>query len=311
MRIRCPSCRKRISIDDAFAGGVCRCPYCTATVFVPGGSGDVAPQQRPETPDAQPQTTAPPETDQPHYVPTANPVHVQGIVAILVTVLVILMIAGGIVLWATMRPKAEPPKGPEPDLTRVNPFAGGPAEVGGANIAGIRIEGPVVYCLDNGSAMRRSFDFVAHMVELSIQSLGDQQTFTILLCARPEAGQEQRETALPGGWQPGGKGGVDKADAFLGEVVWFGDSDIPAAVAGALESKAKTIVVCGRALLPNPEQLGRDAKQSGSTIVTVSITDDEDITASLKRLAESSGGQSRAFTLFQLEAWYDAAPRLD
>jgi len=311
MRIRCPSCRKRISIDDAFAGGVCRCPYCTATVFVPGGSGDMAQQERPETPDAQVETTTPVEADQPHYVPTANPVHVQGIVAIVVTVLLILMIAGGIVLWRATRSEPAPPQGPAPDLNGLNPFAPGPAEVGGANIAGIRIEGPVVYCLDNGTAMRRSFDFVAHMVELSIQSLGDQQRFTILLCARPEAGQEQRVTALPGGWQPGGMGGVDKADAFLGEVVWFGDSDIPATIAKALERKARTIVVCGRALLANPEQLGRLAKEKGSTIATVSITDDEDITASLKRLAESSGGQSRAFTLFQLEAWYNAAPRLD
>ena len=35
MKIRCTDCSKKISIDDAFAGGVCRCPYCSTLVFVP------------------------------------------------------------------------------------------------------------------------------------------------------------------------------------------------------------------------------------------------------------------------------------
>lgn len=34
MKIRCP-CNKRIQVDDAFAGGMCRCPYCKAIVYVP------------------------------------------------------------------------------------------------------------------------------------------------------------------------------------------------------------------------------------------------------------------------------------
>lgn len=35
IRIRCSECTKKISVDDAFAGGVCRCPYCKALVMVP------------------------------------------------------------------------------------------------------------------------------------------------------------------------------------------------------------------------------------------------------------------------------------
>ncbi len=45
IKIRCADCRKRISVDQGFAGGMCRCPYCKAIVLVPdsaakrGGTG--------------------------------------------------------------------------------------------------------------------------------------------------------------------------------------------------------------------------------------------------------------------------------
>ena len=34
-KIRCSECRKKISVDEAFAGSMCRCPYCKAIVMVP------------------------------------------------------------------------------------------------------------------------------------------------------------------------------------------------------------------------------------------------------------------------------------
>ncbi len=70
MKIRCTDCEKKISIDNAFAGGVCRCPYCKAIVFVPGSTGaatagtrtttpaggrPAAPPSRPITPASRPQ----------------------------------------------------------------------------------------------------------------------------------------------------------------------------------------------------------------------------------------------------------------
>ncbi len=45
IKIRCADCRKRISVDQGFAGGMCRCPYCKSIVLVPetaakrGGTG--------------------------------------------------------------------------------------------------------------------------------------------------------------------------------------------------------------------------------------------------------------------------------
>jgi len=35
VRIRCSECSKKISVDEAFAGSMCRCPYCKSIVVVP------------------------------------------------------------------------------------------------------------------------------------------------------------------------------------------------------------------------------------------------------------------------------------
>src|SRR5947199_233426 len=43
IRINCTNCKAQLSIDDAFAGGVCRCQYCGTIQTVPKHlkSGDV------------------------------------------------------------------------------------------------------------------------------------------------------------------------------------------------------------------------------------------------------------------------------
>lgn len=54
VKIRCSECRKKIAVDEAFAGSMCRCPYCKSIVQVPRlpGSGDLP--GRPPRPSARP-----------------------------------------------------------------------------------------------------------------------------------------------------------------------------------------------------------------------------------------------------------------
>ncbi len=53
LRILCNQCGKKIIIDAAFAGGICRCPYCKSLVKVwdkLAGSASRQQQQRPQRP---------------------------------------------------------------------------------------------------------------------------------------------------------------------------------------------------------------------------------------------------------------------
>ncbi len=138
MRIRCTECRKKISIDDAFAGGVCRCPYCRSTVFVPGEAMDNgrharpdAPGGRPEAPAARPEAPAAatalaepagafvplesadeeaaPAPAHSEHIPMARPVVLQGIAAIVLWVLVLGMLAGAVALALHVRNLSDSP----------------------------------------------------------------------------------------------------------------------------------------------------------------------------------------------------------
>ncbi|MBN1553269.1 MAG: hypothetical protein JXA11_00875 [Phycisphaerae bacterium] len=59
LKVRCSQCQKKISVDEAFAGSMCRCPYCKMIVQVPelalaaeGVARPSRPVGRPERPDS-------------------------------------------------------------------------------------------------------------------------------------------------------------------------------------------------------------------------------------------------------------------
>ena len=118
IRIKCQQCSRRISIDEAFAGGMCRCPYCKAISLVPesAGQGDsprpASPTERPSAPPpgrpmappggehhpasrptsatSGPATTAHPAS---RRIPTAHRVAVQGAIGLIGVVLLIVLMA--------------------------------------------------------------------------------------------------------------------------------------------------------------------------------------------------------------------------
>jgi len=326
IKIRCTSCSKKISVDDAFAGGMCRCPYCTATVSVPDkrprgkggrpGSPDVRPDAppvelvepvEPVEPAAAPATEASTPAVAAHQIPVANPVRTQWV---LLVVLLAVMIACGIAaaMWLARQRGRQQANGEQVEVKDVNPFdTAAVAATGKAAIAGMEIRAPVVYCIDNGEGMHRIFDLLSAMTQVSIESLGPDRRFALLVCARRDARGDERTWEMPGGYHAGGAEGRAKADGFLADVDWFADVDLPGTIAKALEIKAKTIVFCGRAKVADPKQLGAKAKAGGATIVTIAITNDDEAAASLAALAEASGGQTRRLGLDELEAWIQSA----
>lgn len=340
IRVRCTGCDKKLSVDDAFAGGACRCPYCKEIVLVggtppeAGGSRPYAPVERPDSPD-EVRPEAPGATPaRPAYVPMANPVRLQGVltfvlvglIAILAAVAVWLGVvlshpgggegnapsvpapapAPGVTPGPAPAPGAGPRSQPAPGRgTRPPPGATQPgAAAEGANVAGIPIASPVVYVLDGGGGMKYVYDYARYMTRASIVSLGAGSKFQLAVAS----GDAVR--FLEGGYRAGGKAGDAAVKEFL-EPIAVGGADVGKAIEAAIAKAPKTIVLLRRDAVPRAAELAAKAKAAGVKIVAVGLDSDAAARASLQQLTGPTGGKFETFTEAALEAWRDKAPSLD
>ncbi|HAU36643.1 MAG TPA: hypothetical protein DCX07_02865 [Phycisphaerales bacterium] len=321
MRIRCDQCRKKISVDDAFAGGVCRCPYCKAINMVGGDAMATTTRARPEAPGGRPEApgaAAPEEATAPQAapapapereVPMARPVFVQGVVTMVLLGLLILMLAAGAylaILLLGARDKGEgiPPIAPAPVSQPANPFqAASPGTVAG----NVPVAAPVIYLIDGGSSMKSGFDYAAHFTRTSILSLKAEQKFNVLVSL------EEGDVALSDEFQDGGEEGAKKAKDFLYKVqdsgAGIGASDIPRAMDAALAKKPGTIVLFLRKVLNDPPALAAKLQAAKVRIVILSLDSDSQAIGSAEALVKGAGGVSRTYTFSQLQDWLRMAPR--
>jgi phage FluMu protein Com len=307
IKIRCTECRKKISIDEAFAGGMCRCPYCKAIVYVPedksqaeAGARPAVPTGRPDVPTSRPAAPgavppAPPGAQvavAEDHIPMAKPVKIQGIITIVLLALLVIMVAAGVTL-ALMYVRPPDYNRDVPDDTQ--PVR--PLEVSkkGPAVAGIQLdEGDVVYLLDGGSTMQSTFDGAVMMTENSVLSLTDKGKFTILVSG------EEKDRFLFEESQPGGEGGQAKVMEVLRGTIVSGASNLPRALKAALAKKPRTIVLIARKVVDDAAEVVKEARQQGVKVHTISLDGDSEVKQSMKALAEITGGEARAFTISEL-----------
>jgi len=366
IKIRCVDCKKKISIDEAFAGGVCRCPYCTAIVYVPDESNTKkskkgraeAPKRRPEAPRPEapvPVTAAtissadtavgvdpnagtaidPPRPADPNAataidappvdvnaqtaietpqtprkpkplktasqeeadramaaahgqanIPTAAPVKLQGIIAIIFAILLLGMLAGIVVMAIYLtqpRDIGDPPKDHENTAFTTKEF---PAVAGT-----IKVTAPVVYCIDTSRPMGEVFEPACNIVIASAKSLKGGKFNIILL------GEADDKTLSP---QPiaADKAGIDKARKFL-EMDLCGAAEQARGLKAALDMKAKTVVLLARDSAFGAGDVAKgDFKTKSVQLHTVILASKS---RGLEEMAKATGGKSRAFTTSELE----------
>jgi len=301
IRIRCKDCRKKISIDEAFAGGMCRCPYCKALVYVDEASGTGAKDAttRPDAPSSRP--AAPGQASKPvihsagpsanvspdaEHVPMARPVKIQGIITIILLVLLVLMVGGGIAAAMFFLPPSRqngdvpPPPDQRPTINQITKS--------GPGVVDIEIVTPVIYLLDGGSGMRSAFDSARLVTMRSVETLGGQK-YNVLVSTEAE------DRLLSPDYLPGDKTGIETLKTFLQSVLPMGASDIPRSLQTAMEKKPKTIILFTRKPVDNAMSLAEKAKAQGTVIHTIAIDSDSEVIDSMKRLAGTSGGKARDF----------------
>jgi len=196
-----------------------------------------------------------------------------------------------------------PPAAPsEPPAPQVSPFT--VCDEGPAVAGDVRIETPVIYCLDAGGDMRKVFDFAVWMTRASLKSLRKEDRFSVLAC------REDEDKLMPGPWREADQAGRLAAKRFLDPIERLGATDLDRALRAAAALKPKTIVL----FTNKPVDADRLAETVGAEsvrIVAISLDGDLETNASLARLAEAAGGEFRTFGFSRLQKDLRGAGALD
>ena len=303
IKVRCKNCRKKIAIDEGFAGGLCRCPYCGALAEVParpgGGARDGLPRPaRPGRPEAPGAAGAGPTRPAQQAVPMAKPVLIQGIVAIVLLVLLVLMLsASGVFFYMVLRGQGGGGGQAPPN----------PITASGQQVAGMPLRPPVVYILDGGSGTGPMLDPGAALIRHSVRRLERQQRFNIFFVK--EGGFER----FTDRWAPGGVRTDALVKTFLSERVPAGATDLVAAIEAAFDLLPRSVVVLTAKPPAEGEALAaltRKARAAGIRLYGVSLGGYGEVNESMRRLAEQTGGAWRGFSLAELVEYLQEAPPL-
>ena len=319
--ITCTSCRTVLTIDDAFAGGVCRCQQCGTIQTVPshlksGGrsaasgqaTGSKALFQHRAGTDAGTgldelagavassglsssrlrsgtATSAPPRR--------SAAAEKKRSPLLLITIAAVVLVAaaiGGTVYF--MRGSSNPSAAPPAEVNN----AAGPGDSGtqekpqlsGSSFCGVPlIDNSVVYVLDRGTATEQFFDPLKAALYRSLELIGPTRQFAVILSSNGSP-----EVAFPkSGLADATSQEVDKVRSLLDDVVASGSSKLSSAIQQAVARKpAVIILVTAKWNLDSDdaEALIQNA-QRGIRIHTF-ILGDSTSTDALEQAASRSGG---------------------
>jgi hypothetical protein len=325
--ITCTNCQTLLSIDDAFAGGVCRCQHCGTIQTVPSkrkdGPGGTAAGLGVKTPktlyqkrvrDASVGTgldelaevvtssglggsglssrSARPAGSAVAAPPKSNLTMLLGIAAIVVIALLIV-----ILIVVTRKDSGT--------------VAGGPGATGGANatpatpvatnptFCGIKLEHPsVIYLLDRGSSTQAPFGSLKEATLKSIATLGPARRFQILFW---DNGQD------PGAFPPilnyAKPENLETVRRQTDEVYAFGATDAAPALAKAIAQRPAAIVIAtgkGADLDEAFVQMVKDTKKDVPVVIHTFAIGSGGPSAALKAVAEMTGGEYRELSEAEL-----------
>ena len=205
IEITCTSCKRVLNVDDAFAGGVCRCQYCGTiqTVAAKGSGQKAAAGKGPKTlfenkarsagvgsgsgledlADVV-QSSGLSDSGLRNSLSTPPAVQRQNFAPILGLAAAVIVILLAVVLVLVFRNPATPtpiPTGPNPSAISPPPAPSPDKPAAAPNFCGIAIDQRVVvYVIDNGASSADVFDAIKSVLFKSIESLGPDRQFQVL-----------------------------------------------------------------------------------------------------------------------------------
>lgn len=324
--VRCSGCSKKISLDDAFAGGACRCPYCKEINMVGqkgksgkakamklrSGTRPVSPGARPDSPIEVPRTPvdrpesptgsvaastpSPPQPQkQPEHVPMAAPVRFQGLVSLILLGLLLAMLAAAGGAWYVMQQASSRPIEADGAEAPIEADAQTPAN--GDNGKASDLQGRVVFLFDGSASMRDVVQYLRPLAKMYIDTLADDNEFAIMLSTR------DKTTTLDEGYLTPAMLDMQKVEDML-DFEPAGEADIESAIAAAAELNPapRTVVVFRRDSIANPGELGERLKSKGLRVKVVGIDSTSAAVGSHSILSIVTGATSESFGRDQLHS---------
>jgi hypothetical protein len=332
IRLRCVKCQTTLELDDAFAGGTCRCSHCGTIQTVPragaaAASKGTSPSPQPKAiyqhraqrrdPAAGKKPAPPPPPsglDQladavtssglsgsglsgvSAYLPPPTPQQKRRNQAILLMSLLGALILAGVLaamLWRT--PAATDRIDARPAATPGN----GPARpaAAGPGFADLPLTGrTVVYILDKGDASREYFALLKELTLRSAATLSPEQRFLILFWDNGEPDPD-----LPTQPQAATPEAVASVRPAVEKVVAIGQSNLSPALTAAMKAQPDEIVLATAKGWQLDESFVDQALSlrgaAGTRIHTIALGGGQSV---LSDLAHRTGGQPRELTLRQL-----------
>lgn len=244
--LTCTSCKKVLQIDDAFAGGVCRCQYCGTIQTVPAALKRSARPGAPPAPQAktlyQKSSQAkgatgaenrpagavpPPPITRAAAPPTETKRKLPMKLIYLAGALVVMLLA--LVLFFALGPGAKH----DTSATMTEAATAGP------NFGGLPLDADsVVYLIDHGESSKYCFPELKRVAMKSIASLGPNRRFAVMFW------NNGTEAVFPtGGMAKANEGQIDAAQRALDEVYAFGQTDLAGPLQQAVNLKPAAIVL--------------------------------------------------------------------
>lgn len=318
--ITCTNCRTVLTIDDAFAGGVCRCQQCGTIQTVPShlkaNARPAAPNQ--SQPGSKTLYQHKPNADMgtglddlagavassglssgrlrsatatrtaPKRASATAPQKKSPILLIVIIgVVIVAAAAGGIVYM--MHNSSSPAPGdqavaPPPPAPTDNP----PTTPSGPSFCGVPlIEGSVVYVLDRGTATEQFFDPLKGALYRSLDLIGGTSQFAVILSDNGSAPVMYPRTGLANATPDQ----VQKTRSLLDDAIASGSSKLGPAIKDAVARKPSVLIVVTAKWSLDPadaESLIQNA-QRGIRIHTF-ILGESTSTDALQQAASRSGG---------------------
>ncbi len=325
--LQCTKCKTTLTMDAAFAGGVCRCQHCGTIQTVPSRlrenrSGSV-PQtsgssrsrstshERHVAPGSgldelgeiiassglsssrlrqarQPRTTSSSADGEAAPLSTGRPRLIPLVVGAAVAVLLVVVMA----VWVFLGNGGG-------DRIVVHTPGAADASITGPRFADLPLTGnTIIYVLDRGDGSREAFGEIKEATYASIASLGEDRRFQIVFW------DNGNERAYPvAGTLAGGPQAVPAARQALEDIYAFGLSQIRPALRKAMTAHPdELVIVTAKGYLLDDEFITTVKNAVGNSTVKVHtvMVGSEDLAGPLPVVAEAHGGQFRAISAGQL-----------